>query len=172
MYGVILKINNFEKQLFNAMQKSRKQYVRLATYWLWHAPESFFQVATALNISSKTGNEIYLEVTPSTIREEVSPARGRPKAGKNRFDMVVWKKGSGLKAIIEFKTQNVNKMRRYTPGKKFGRYLCFYVERKTNFDFIEKLNDISTKLDLRIVDKIVRSQRDEAYSWCMAIFRI
>jgi hypothetical protein len=104
-----MRRNQLDSVLLDSVRKANVQYEKMTDgYWLWHAPESFVQMAIAAEIHKKLDVCVYPECTPLGIARDATKATqlGRPPHTneQQRFDLVVWwKNQTRPRAIVEIK---------------------------------------------------------------------
>ncbi len=180
------KGNNLEKTILKAAKNAQEIYCEMTGYWLWHAPEHFFQNVIARAIW-KNGHNVFIDASNGKVKRDAedNKKRGRPRkdTGK-RFDISVWyKRTKTLKAVIEIKrgySLNFNLVKKdaekieyavnSSKGAKSG-YILLYSEIKDKKALQGLFCQWAKDLEWRLVDSFVTKPHDEEYAWGVALFR-
>lgn len=110
-----MKPNKLEQRILDAAEIAQKKYMAVSNgFWLWHAPESFWQTVIVQEIARR-GHAVYSDISINRIKKDIAwyknkgrgekSGRGRHlKRGNRRPDISVWSKSTTkICAIIELK---------------------------------------------------------------------
>ena len=93
-------IKDIQEALHQGIIEANNQYIKISSYGLVDAPESFAHVVLAQHISEVTDRYVFIDTSNGKVREEAGITGRRPKTRNWRADLTIFHKSKPNDAAV------------------------------------------------------------------------